>query len=320
MKIRTLSKYFFTALLLAASSAAEAQVKLRFASQREARKMIVEKDNFIKGMGQFDLDCRVGHKGATRNELSRLQQDECREFSEGEQDTIRKYMQEIFDIAKAEGYNLPLPAEEVVFVKTTMKEEGGAGGYTRKNRIYLGQLPSDPKRLKALLSHEFFHVLTRNNAEFRRQMYGVIGFSVLDKEIVFGKDVTEARISNPDVSRYDSYAMLTVGGRRQPCTMMLQTKKEYEGGPFFSYVDICLIPLDDSLRPMVKDGKTVMYRLDECSDFYEKVGTNTRYVINPEECLADNFCHLFMGFDKAKAKGNATYEGVIKVLKEFGVN
>ena len=53
-----------------------------------------------------------------------------------------------------------------------------------------------------------------------------------------------------------------------------------------------LIPLSDSLIPLQENGQTVIYSIDQAEDFYQKIGKNTEYIINPEEILADNFAYL----------------------------
>lgn len=295
---------------------AEAQIRLHFATQKEAEQMICEKDNYIKGWGQFDIDSRLGKNGAKRKELLNYMKSQCLEFSSAEQDSISSYFQQIMKTAQDSGFNLPLP-DEIVFIKTTTKEEGGAGGYTRSNRIFMNKLPNSSVRTKAFLSHELFHVLTRNSRDFKKAMYKTIGFNLLDKEIKFGKDIINSRISNPDVSNYDSYAILTINGEKQPCTMMLQANRPYEGGSFFKYLKIGLIPLDKKFHPIVKQGKTVVYPLDQCSDFYEHVGKNTSYVINPEEALADNFCYIFMGMDISKINNPEILEAIKTVCRSF---
>lgn len=303
-------------LLLIVTIDAVAQVKLRFASKEEAMEMIVEDDAYTNGWGSFDLDCRAGHKDATKSEVLKMMQDNCLEYSDEEKDILAKCMSMIEDTLKSYGWTVPMP-EEIVFVKTTMKEEGGAGGYTRKNRIYLSGANSTHWRSVRLVAHELFHVLTRNDAEFRRKMYSVIGFNVLDHEFEFAKDILDKRISNPDVSRYDSYAELTIGDTKRPCTMMFYSDREYDGGSFFTYSKIGLIPLDDELKPIVRNGMTEIHPLEECSDFYDLVGNNTRYVINPEECLADNFAALIVlsYMIEHVEPNNRIYNGVRKVLK-----
>ncbi len=75
--------------------------------------------------------------------------------------------------------------------------------------------------------------------------------------------------------------------------MVIYTTKPYEGGSFFSYIHIGLIPIDkNTCKAIEKEGKAVIYSIDEAADFYDKMGRNTQYVIDPEEVLADNFSLL----------------------------
>ena len=103
------------------------------------------------------------------------------------------------------------------------------------------------------------------------------------------------RISNPDISRYDSYGTFTIGGQKQYCTMVIYTDKPYSGNTLFDYLKIGLVPLNGEFIPVQKSGKTIIYSLDEAEDFYTQVGKNTSYVINPEEIMADNFAYTLIG-------------------------
>ena len=73
--------------------------------------------------------------------------------------------------------------------------------------------------------------------------------------------------------------------------MLIYSDRDYAGGSLFDYVNIGLVPLDDGFEPVRKDGRTVIVPLERATDFYTQVGRNTGYVINPEECLADNFAY-----------------------------
>ena len=118
---------------------------------------------------------------------------------------------------KKQSYNLDFP-KEIIFVKTTQKEEGNAEAYTRVNWIAIGEhalKEASDADLKYLVAHELFHLLTRQNSNFKKDIYKVIGCTVIEKEIIFPSDWAEIRISNPDISRYDRYGTFTIGGQKQ---------------------------------------------------------------------------------------------------------
>ena len=54
------------------------------------------------------------------------------------------------------------------------------------------------------------------------------------------------------------------------------------------------IALDDNLEPLKKNGKTIVYTIDDLDNFWEKVGKNTFYTIDPEEIMAENFRYAFL--------------------------
>ena len=213
---------------------------LHFVDSVEASAMLSTPDKNTDNWGRFDIEARVGRKGATRSEMMDMLKRCTRDFTEADKDSLFKAFSIFDDSLSSKGLKLPLP-KEFTLVKTTMEEEGGAAAYTRGNIICVSEdalkkTPAD--RLAWLVAHETFHVLTRDNPDFRRAMYSVIGFTVLDKEISFSKDVTDRRISNPDVNRYDSYAMLTVDGVKSPYTMVIYSDSDYDGGSFFKYIKL----------------------------------------------------------------------------------
>lgn len=148
-----------------------------------------------------------------------------------------------------------------------------------------------------ILIHETFHVLTRNNRDFREAMYGCIGFNILDEPIVFPEDFACRLVTNPDVDRHDSYAFFTVDGAKVPCALVFYfTDGDSNDNGSVHGCDIGLVPLDEGFSPLVsEEGFTVVYPVPAAGDFFDVVGENTYYIVNPEEIMADNFSLTVMG-------------------------
>lgn len=54
--------------------------------------------------------------------------------------------------------------------------------------------------------------------------------------------------------------------------------------------------MDEGFSPLVsEEGFTVVYPVPAASDFFDVVGENTYYIVNPEEIMADNFSLTVMG-------------------------
>ena len=109
--------------------AAASHYTYRFASAKEGAQLIVDNEEYLQGFNQCDLDYRMQKTGATLEEWKALAAGEVREFTEEEQQGISACMDELEGIIAKRGLVLPA-SEEIVFVKTTMQEEGGAAAYT----------------------------------------------------------------------------------------------------------------------------------------------------------------------------------------------
>lgn len=292
-----LSHWILSVLLCCISFTASAQKKIsyRFATRAEAQMLITDIDNFTNRLNSFDINLRLGKENGRKSELLRLAMNETLNWSETEKKKITAAFKSLQAKIDKQKLKIKYP-QEVILVKTSMKEEMNVAAYTRRNWIALGEKyinESTPENLEYLLAHEMFHLLTRSNKDFKKSVYSVIGFNVTDRELFFPIDIIEKRISNPDIEMYDSYAEFTINGQKQKCSMMIYSAIPFSAGKTLSdYLSVGLIPLNDSLIPLQENGQTVIYSIDQAEDFYQKIGKNTEYIINPEEILADNFAYL----------------------------
>ncbi|MCF2593397.1 hypothetical protein I6E11_06240 [Bacteroides caecigallinarum] len=269
----------------------------RFATRAEAQMLITDIDNFTNKLNSFDINLRLGKEDGRKSELLRLAMNETLNWSEEEKKKITATFKSLQSKIDKQKLKIKYP-QEVILVKTSMKEEMNVAAYTRKNWIALGEKyinEATNEELEYILAHEIFHLLTRSNKEFKKSVYSVIGFNVTERELFFPIDIIEKRISNPDIELYDSYAEFTINGNKQKCSMIIYSKIPFSPEKSLSdYLSVGLIPLNDNLIPVQNDGKTVIYDIEQAEDFYEKIGKNTQYIINPEEILADNFAYLLI--------------------------
>lgn len=269
-----------------------AQINLHYIDANEARTLLSKEDATTRQWSRFDYEARLGKKGGTRQELMRFIADQARDWSKEDKQRMQEAADSLNSHIKALNLSLTLP-QEIRILKTTMAEEGGAGGYTRMDYIVVEEQIArmKPQQASYLLAHELFHVLTRNNPDFREKMYKLIGFNIVPEEFEVPADLRDVVITNPDVNRFDSYARFRIKSEERPCAMLIYANKPYEGGSFFNYLTIGLMPLKDG-KAEQKDGKTVIYGIKDAENFFEQVGRNTNYIINPEEILAENFAFL----------------------------
>lgn len=317
------------------------QIAYQFASADEGKELMQNHTVYYTSLSQNDIDWRMKKDGATLDELKTFALMQIKDFSEEEKQLINNGISKIESRLSAMGVSLPFPSS-ITFVKTTMQEESEAGAYTQKMEIYLGEnlltriLQSDSSsnlnQFSEILAHEIFHCLTRNNAEFRRKMYKIIGFTILPDEITFPDKIKDWILTNPDVERIDNYATFTINGKETKCELIVLYTKSWaealaETGDadktsFFEFNKAVLVPLDENGQSA---NEETYYEVGDIRDsdsygFWAKVGKNTDYVFAPEECMADNFSYAIIRGEEGIAAGDfetpKIISDIISVLKK----
>ena len=308
-------------------------INFHLATADEARTLMQSNTEHYAKMSQLDIDWRLKKTGGTLSELQEMAWQQTRDFTESEKQFFAMAIGIIEDSLRQIGCSLPIPPE-IVFIKTTMLEEGGPAAYTIKNQIFFGEkiiaknMPQVGRTAEEnqaalmdfteVVAHELFHTTTRNSPVFRQQMYDLIGFTVMPQDIVFPEAIANRIIINPDVEHMDNYAEFTIGGKKTRCEIVAFYTKTWaeahaeRGGDvtFFDFAKTFLVPIDDMSRT---------YPIRDVSDFWDVVGRNTDYVIAPEECLADNFAFAVVrGMHPAKPyKTPALIGNIITLLKQY---
>ena len=295
-----------------------ARIPHRFASAEEGRERLLANTEYYSQLTQTDLNYRLDHDNATLDELLERSTAEIKDYNIIEKYLVDRRIAKMAGKLAKNSYQLPLP-EEIVFIKSDMSVEiMTASGYTHGNDIYLNStnialsvIPEAGKYFDKLLWHELFHCLTRNSSDFRAQMYSLIHFTVTDSDFELPPCVRERYLSNPDVEHHDSYAAFTIDGQQVDCFLVWMAAGDYsETQPGAGPEKItALVPID---------GTDIYYTRDQASDFDEVFGTNTGYVIDPEECMADNFAYaMYYGINGQDGQGYPNPEiisGIIDIV------
>lgn len=262
------------------------KINIRFASKDEGQQLI-KNSSYYNRLTQMDIDWRVKKQNASLAELITMAQNNVLDFTEADKDLVIQAVKFIESRLDKFDCQLPLPPE-IIFVNTTMEDEGSAGAYTSGNMIVLNQSCIVYPYIEELIAHELFHCITRHSPEFRQKMYSLIGFTVMDHDIELPERIKRVQMANPDVEHIDNYAEFTINGVKRKCTLITYYTRSWaeasaQQGPstvFFRNINVALLPLDDLDHP---------YSIDDASDFWDKMGSNTDYIDAAEECLAVNF-------------------------------
>ena len=296
-------------VLLLTIAGAHAEIPYTFADREAGVEYLMSNTDYHAGFTQNDLDYRLQMKGGKLEEYLAFAREQVQDFTEEEKALISRNMDRIEAKLEANGYALP-ELEPIVFIKTTMEEECGAAGYTHGTQIYLSALALQyyGDDVETLLAHELFHCLTRSNPQFRKDMYQLIHFTVQDAEYPLPESVRQVFISNPDVEHHNAWATFIIDGQPVDCFTVLATTKPFENpcDSFFHTMTTGLVPVD---------GADTWYRPEDAANFDDIFGKNTDYVIDPEECMADNFSYaLVYGPDGRDYQNPEIIHGILDYL------
>lgn len=265
--------------------------KVVFATIAEATALLNTHDEYTNGWSQFDIDAKVKKLHSTKEEQFKNLTAQLRAWTPEEIERINARLLAIDKIITKNAYHINTP-DKIIFIKSTMKDEDGADGYTRANCIVLKDdvLSLTKSQLQDIVTHELFHVVTRHDSIFRKNLYSIIGFQMMN-EVPYPDNIKDYKISNPDAVKKDSYIKVRKDGNTIECMMILYSEREYAGGSFFDYFSIGLLKLKGKVTKEIDyvDGNPVISQLKDVSDFFKQVGKNTPYIIDPEEILAENF-------------------------------
>lgn len=259
----------------------------------------------------FDLAIRMDKEGATVKDYLNTAARNARNWTTLQQGELRTAFAGMETYLKLQQIKLRLP-DTVMLIRTTAGEEFGAEGWTRGNLIMINAAAGVSAHL---LAHELFHVLSRYDTTVRDAAYAVFGFQP-SNNIVY-KDVIPNAITNPDAPYLAHYVRLNVEGQQRDAALLLYSKSGYQSGKGLQdYAALGLLVLegnDTGKKPLLKNGKPVIYELDQVPDLFKKIGGNTQYILHPEEIAAEHFATLLTG----KSYPQQEYlDGMVRALKK----
>jgi hypothetical protein len=263
-----------------------------FPSIEKAKELMTTEDQFTTSWSKFDIDIRLHKINSKKADLIKCISAQVLEWSEDEKQKIIVVLQGIDTSISNQGLKINFQ-KDIYFIKSTNLCEGRAEGYTRANYVILKNdvASKSMNDLKQLVIHELFHVFSRNDSLFRRKMYNVIGFEICNS-ISYPDNIKDYKLTDPDATQTDSYIKLKRNDKEIECMMILYSKFDYNGGDSFSkYLSVGFLKLKGKTRKEIEyiDNKPVIYAYNDVSNFIEQVGSNTKYLVHPEEILASNF-------------------------------
>lgn len=269
-----------------------------FATLVAGQEALLTPDRYTRALSRFDLESRLRTNGdVTADDLMQFAADQVIAWSD---EDIAKMKPIIASVAQRfSDYNIPLPPT-ILLIQTTGREEGDAA-YTRRHAVILPKryVGFPPAQLEPIFIHELFHVLSSHNEALRNSLYGIIGFKPCP-EIALPESLADFKITNPDGPSLDYYIALDVDGQRRLAVSLLHSPERFDplqNRTFFQYLKFHLLVVErdgDDWRVVKESGQPVLLDPKETASFHQQIGSNTKYIIHPDEVLADNFMHLMM--------------------------
>ncbi|WP_339925753.1 hypothetical protein [uncultured Cyclobacterium sp.] len=260
-----------------------------FTPKEEAAEKLGTSDSYTKALTKFDLASRTKNKNSTQEQdYLTFASNQAQAWTDEEKTVLEARILGIKDKIDALGLKLEFP-EEILLIKSTLDEEGGATSYTRENYIVVKGLASE-----AFLIHELFHILTRHSEEKRTALFETINFNKSNR-IVYPEGIRDLVITNPDAPFLEHTINLEIEGATQEVVFILIAEEAWDGGSFFTYIKQRLMFVEggaNDKKATLVDNMPVLKNFGAATDLKEKIGDNTDYTLHPEEILADHFVML----------------------------
>ncbi len=277
----------------------------RFATAAESRLRLGTRDDFVAAMSPYDRSARTGRREAvTEAEFLDFAAGQALDWQPAEFAKLSSAIGKIS--AQLRPLQLPLP-REVWLVKTTGREEAGTP-YTRGNAIVIPQeyLNVAADEIERVITHELFHLISRHVPERRNALYAIVGFRDCGP-LAWPPELAPRRITNPDAP--DTRYCITLERGGAPLTLYpVLFAKEVSFDPTLpgTYLDRLVFQLLAVMGSGTNwtagraGNALVLIDAGSMPKYFAAIGLNTRYIIHPEEILADNFVLLVRGERKVR--------------------
>lgn len=225
--------------------------------------------------------------------------------------------------AKLASYASLLP-DTIYLIKTTGNEEGNSA-YTRANAIIVPQriIAMNAVEMYKLMSHEIFHIMTRRNKKMAEELYAAIGFHTCPK-FTLPKNLEKRKLTNPDAPVNNHCITVGVGKNYYDVIPFLYSNVDSysrrHGEELFDYLQtgflsVAKVDKSGSHAVILKEKDMKIYKEEDLKGFFEKIGKNTDYTIQPEEILADNFSYIYFGL--AEIESPDVLNRIKKIIEKY---
>lgn len=266
-----------------------------FLDKKDGARILAREDEFTRSLSDFDRSARLktSEKVSSKEYLDFVSRQSL-DWTDNETKRFRGIIAKIKESLVE--YDIRIP-ETMYLIKTTGDEEGNAAYCRGLDTIVLPGKRMEEKSdedVQTLLTHELFHIYSKNNLDKREQLYKIVGF-YKTQPLVLPAELEPLNITNPDSVVRNYYFATEISNRQikvMPVLMATAPYDEAKGGRFFDYMQLVFFEVETKGNSSVlvkKNGQYVSYTMQQIPDFADKIGKNTKYIIHAEEIMAENF-------------------------------
>ncbi len=202
----------------------------------------------------------------------------------------------------AELQQLSMP-DSLLLIKVAGSHYGNSVYYTRENCIIIPEnvlIEKDKTAFSGVMLHEIFHVFSRYNPAIQKELYKIIGFEAIEN-LSFEEALAERLIYNPDGLDMNWTISLEINGEPTLVSPIILSKvnPDFKKGLFPNF-EFKLYALEESSPGsfiILSDqaGNSTLQQDLAMNSYFKQIGTNTGYIIHPDEILADHFMMIMRG-------------------------
>ena len=283
-----------------------------FANKELGQATIVKDDvdAYFENVRILDMQIQMnatsrGDRNTLLKDYKQHLKDGVMDWTESEKTYVANVFNKAFELVSAVSPKIFPP--KIVMIKDNMNHYGEGVFYTRENSIVVPlntvERQDSADFLKTML-HEIFHIYARYHPEIKTKLYERIGYTKIDPPKI--PAILERRVLlNPDGIDFNYAIKIKRKSTGQEITAIPLIFSKYlnfmpNKTDFFEYLQFYLFEIADGEVQVTRNGDSTV-RIKNVTDFYDQIGTNTQYIIHPDEVLADNFTLICLSSSDKKA-------------------
>lgn len=211
---------------------------------------------------------------------------------------------------------------DIKLIKIDGRYYGPSIFYTRENCIIIPKyelMKRNERTMKSILAHELFHIYSRYHPEKRKALYEMIGFKPLGidlDQLEMPENLRNSILLNPDGIDFLNYISLVNKNTGETVNCMLFSSSNFHqfsptNASYFPHLSTNFYPVETKedggyILKTAEGGSSPLEVQPIIESLFDQIGSNTVYVIHPDEILADNFSLLIIStpeeIDKIREK------------------